>query len=99
MKGFFLAVIFFLLSSNAFGYCKLGQDGNWHTDEDPFVDAANYDFRLKPGSCPVDHGATISSVKTDFDGTPRPQGKRYDIGAYELIQKPPLESPEEFKVE
>ncbi len=101
MKTFLLALALLLMASNVQGFCILGADGNYHTDEDPFVDAANGDFRLKPGSCAVDNGATIGAVKFDFDGTPRPQGKskRYDIGAFELIQNPPLETPDKFKVE
>jgi len=48
-----------------------------------FVDPDNGDFRLKPGSPGIDAGMTIGDVKTDLRGVGRPQGKAYDIGAYE----------------
>lgn len=52
---------------------------------DPFfVDPASHDFRLKGKmSLAVDSGETLPEVITDITGTPRPQGNRYDIGAYE----------------
>jgi len=51
--------------------------------EPRFVDPDNGDFRLKPGSPGIDAGATIDTIKTDLEGTPRPQGQAYDVGAYE----------------
>ena len=57
---------------------------NDFTAEPQFVDPDNGDFRLKPGSPGIDAGATIEAIKTDILGTPRPQGKAFDIGAYEL---------------
>jgi hypothetical protein len=67
-------------------------DGNIYSSEtayDIFVDPDNHDFRLKPGSCAVDRGATIPEVTHDFDGVKRPTGKAYDIGAFELIPSRP----------
>ncbi|MCK4830178.1 right-handed parallel beta-helix repeat-containing protein, partial [bacterium] len=46
-----------------------------------FVDAANYDLHLQPDSPCIDAGATLSDVTNDLDGSPRPQGAGYDIGA------------------
>ncbi len=51
--------------------------------EPRFVDPDKGDFRLKPGSPGIDAGATIEEIKTDLEGTARPQGKAFDIGAYE----------------
>jgi len=49
-----------------------------------FADAEKGNYRLKPGSPAIDAGVDTSSVvKTDIEGTPRPQGKAFDIGAYE----------------
>lgn len=60
-----------------------------------FVDFKNYDLRLKKGSSAVDAAVTpryfsaLSNLKfpflhgTDISGTPRPQGKGRDLGAYE----------------
>ena len=53
-------------------------------DIDPkFVNAAAFDFRLQSGSPAIDTGRTVSAVTSDFDGTPRPQGAAYNIGAFE----------------
>ncbi len=48
-----------------------------------FVNEAQLDLRLQSASSAVDGGMTLAQVTTDFDGTARPQGVRYDIGAYE----------------
>lgn len=37
-------------------------------------------------------------VTTDIIGTPRPQGPRYDIGAYEYIGKKQLSQPVGVKI-
>ena len=49
-----------------------------------FLNTADKDFRLKPGSPAVDAGATIALVGNDMAGVKRPSGSAYDIGAYEL---------------
>jgi hypothetical protein len=79
-------------SAHANDKCRVGADGNIYSSEtayDIFVDPDNHDFRLKPGSCAVDRGATIPEVTHDFDGVKRPKGKAYDIGAFELIPSRP----------
>jgi hypothetical protein len=48
-----------------------------------FVDATSDDYHLPSGSPAVDSAETIAEVLLDRDGTPRPQGTGYDVGAYE----------------
>jgi hypothetical protein len=48
-----------------------------------FVNAAANDYHLAPGSLVIDAGASLIDVRTDREGTPRPQGAYYDVGAYE----------------
>jgi hypothetical protein len=64
-----------------------GLAGTGNITGDPmFNDDAKGDFHLKPGSAAID-AANPGDVFTghDFDGTPRPQGPRSDIGAFEYI--------------
>ncbi|MFO0564935.1 MAG: choice-of-anchor Q domain-containing protein [Polyangiaceae bacterium] len=56
---------------------------NLATGAASFVNAAAHDYHLAPGSPAIDQGETIASVSDDHDGTPRPQGAQYDVGAYE----------------
>ena len=50
---------------------------NWQAD-------GSGDYHEKAGSPTIDNGSSIGAPPThDFDGNPRPQGARYDIGAYE----------------
>ncbi len=50
---------------------------NWQAD-------GSGDYHEKAGSPTIDNGSNIGTPPThDFDGNPRPQGARYDIGAYE----------------
>jgi Right handed beta helix region len=48
-----------------------------------FVNPSTGDLRLQPGSPAIDRGTSLSEVANDYDGTSRPQGPAYDIGAYE----------------
>jgi parallel beta-helix repeat protein len=42
------------------------------------------DYHAKAGSPAIDNGSSVGTPPThDFDGNPRPQSVRYDIGAYE----------------
>ena len=43
------------------------------------------DCQLQEESLGVDAGLTVNGVLDDFNGTSRPQGSIYDIGAYEYI--------------
>jgi hypothetical protein len=40
---------------------------------------------LQTGSPAVDAGLTLTDVPKDYAGTARPQGARFDIGAFEYI--------------
>ena len=42
-----------------------------------------YGYHLHHDSPAIDKGATIAWLDTDLDGRPRPQGDKYDLGAYE----------------
>ena len=46
-------------------------------------DVLDDDYSLRRGSPGIDAGIPISISLTDFDGTPRPQGGGFDMGAYE----------------
>lgn len=48
-----------------------------------FVDPANHDYRLRPGSPAINAGVAISEIQTDLRGASRTEGGQYDIGAYE----------------
>lgn len=41
------------------------------------------DFHLREGSPALDNGETLTEILTDLEGTPRPLGPAFDIGAYE----------------
>jgi hypothetical protein len=48
------------------------------------VDAASIpDAHLQLGSPAIDMGLTLLDVPIDYDGTARPQGIRFDLGAFE----------------
>lgn len=68
------------------------------TREDLFVDPANKDYRLKPGSVGIDFGADLSSTgfNTDHAGGKRPQGAGWDVGAFEAgaLSSSPLPTPQ-----
>ena len=49
-----------------------------------FVDFAGNDYHLSPTSPARDAGATLANVTDDLEGSPRPQGAAFDIGAYEF---------------
>jgi hypothetical protein len=49
-----------------------------------FVDPAALNFRPLEGGPAVDTGMAVDVFGTDIEGTPRPQGAAWDIGAYEF---------------
>ena len=50
-----------------------------------FTNPSQYDYHLNSGSPAIDAGKDVASygVKTDYENKKRPQGKGYDIGAFE----------------
>ncbi len=48
-----------------------------------FLDAATHRYELAPGSTAIDAGTVVAEVVGDRAGVRRPQGRAYDIGAYE----------------
>jgi len=50
-----------------------------------FVAPASGDFHLREGSPAVDAGESLAEVPSDLEGTPRPLGAGFDIGAYEGV--------------
>lgn len=58
---------------------------NWSVGPEAFVNAAVHNYALAPGSAVIDAGIALLGVATDRIGTRRPQGRAYDVGAYEWI--------------
>lgn len=52
---------------------------------DPLLkDPANRDYHLQSGSPAIDAADPAATDMVDFDGNPRPQGARSDLGAFEF---------------
>ncbi len=65
-----------------------GKQKNEIVGQDPkFIDFkesfGKSDYHLKPESPVIDKGISLPNVLFDFDSIPRPQGKAFDLGAYE----------------
>jgi len=60
-----------------------GNASNNLTSDPLFANPSQGDFHLTSGSPAIDAGISLPEVPTDFEGTPRPQGSAYDIGADE----------------
>ena len=78
------------LSNNlTFGYSPpdTPKAKNGVTADSLFQDPAKGDFHLRSGSPAINQGSeTVAPIVTrDRDGVPRPQGKHFDIGAYEAV--------------
>ena len=54
-----------------------------HLNDDSDINSPATDFSLPSPSLALDKGKAISFVTTDIEGTTRPQGSAYDIGAFE----------------
>ena len=62
-----------------------GYQGEGNINADPlFVDSANGDLHLQPGSPAVNTGTSLGAPSNDIEGNPRPQGSGSDMGADEL---------------
>jgi hypothetical protein len=72
------------------------QSNNLTTDP-KFVNASANNFTLQATSPAIDAGIALSAVPTDLNRISRPQGSRYDIGAYEY-QVSQVSGPTNLKV-
>ena len=61
-------------------------DNNFNTNPE-FFDAVNCNLKLKPSSPCIDAGTSSNAPSDDLEGRYRPQGKGFDIGAYEYSMK------------
>jgi hypothetical protein len=53
-----------------------------------FVDLPRADFALSRNSDAIDKGTFVSVIEDDFSRVPRPQGKAFDLGAFEYTDAP-----------
>jgi hypothetical protein len=81
-----------------------GWDAHSRAGSPGFTDVAIHNYKLSSGSDAIDASvedpayAAFESryglnIRRDFSGIPRPQGQRWDIGAYEFPGPRPLRSP------
>ena len=66
-----------------------------------FVDPANNNFRLQASSPAINRGRALSGFADDYDGTARPQGASWDIGAFEYGSSgtpTPLPAPRNLRI-
>ena len=63
-----------------------------------FVNATAHNYMLAPGSPAIDAGVAIAAVPHDRQGTLRPQGAAYDVGAYEFGAQDAPSDPGEIVV-
>jgi hypothetical protein len=89
----------FITSNSATEGVNYTQSGNIVNTENPrFVNApatlpVSPNFALSERSPAIDKGLTNGTTRIAFDGTTRPQGRAYDIGAYEYNAGSDVQSP------
>lgn len=72
-----------------------GCEGQANIDVDPlFVNPESGDYHLINVSPCIDSGTSEGAPNTDIEGTPRPQGSGYDMGAYEFTGTPYVPQPQ-----
>jgi Right handed beta helix region len=72
---------------SANGSCGLARVSANRLDVDfssMFTNPAARDYALNSGAPAIDAGFAIGTLNTDYSGAPRPQGARFDIGAFEF---------------
>jgi hypothetical protein len=89
----------FIFNQGAIEGTNYTQSGNIVNMDNPrFVNApatlpASPNFALTERSPAIDRGLSFAAITAAFDGTPRPQGYAYDIGAYEYKAGSDVKSP------
>ena len=65
---------------------RIGEELNGHFTNPLFIDEANKNYKPQNDSPAIDAGYNLGSpYNIDIDGVSRPQGRAFDIGAYEII--------------
>jgi hypothetical protein len=74
----------YVANVNGFGALRGSTEAHGINGGDPrFVDVSANVFDLLSGSPAIDQGVTLTGFGEDFSGTARPQGRAWDIGAFE----------------
>ena len=74
------------------GYSSQDQHSvvSFNPESDLFVDLSNWDLHLSNQSIAINARTSENAPSFGYDGTNRPQGEGYDIGAYEIPEFPSL---------
>jgi parallel beta-helix repeat protein len=71
----------------------LANYSNYFVNTADFGHPGQFDLHLKPGCSAIDAGDATYAPLIDFEGTPRPKGLGFDIGAYEYTVVSAVQSP------